>query len=263
MDPEHPYRNGMNRYFVKLSFDGTRYHGWQTQPNAVTVQETLNKAFSLLLRTPVKLTGCGRTDTGVHASEYYAHFDLAGALDKAQLGKLAFKLNRYLDDDIAIAAVFAVNPKMHSRFSATSRTYRYVITTVKDPFLVNRAYYFYGDFDVQAMNQAAEWLKEVEDFTSFSKVDSDTKTNICCVSSARWEWEGTRLVFTITADRFLRNMVRAIVGTLLELGTGKIGPDEFRQITAAKNRSDAGDSVPACGLYLTGVRYDCRNGWPE
>ena len=246
---------GTYRYFVRLSFDGTRYHGWQTQPNAVTVQEVLNNAFSLLLRVPVKLTGCGRTDTGVHASEYYAHFDTANPLDQESLDKLAFKLNSFLDDDIAIHSIFPVNLKIHSRFSAVSRTYRYVITTVKDPFLVNRAYYLYGNIDVNLMNEAASWLRNIDDFTSFSKVDSDTRTNICRVTHAEWTWEGDRLVFNITADRFLRNMVRAIVGTLLDLGTGRIDLNEFKKITAGKNRSDAGDSVPASGLFLTGVVY--------
>jgi tRNA pseudouridine38-40 synthase len=245
----------VNRYFIKLSFDGTHYHGWQTQPNAITVQEVLNKAFSMLLRTPVKLTGCGRTDTGVHASEYYAHFDSGVPIDRESLDNLAFKLNSYLDDDIAIHSIFPVNPKIHSRFSAESRTYRYVITTVKDPFLVNRAFYLYGNINLEKMNEAASWLKHVDDFTSFSKVDTDTKTNICRVTHAEWTREGECLVFTITADRFLRNMVRAIVGTLLDLGTGKTGLDEFRQITAGKNRSDAGDSVPACGLFLSNVQY--------
>jgi tRNA pseudouridine38-40 synthase len=255
LDPENTPGRNMSRYFVKLSFDGTRYHGWQTQPNATTVQEVLNKAFSMMLRTPMKLTGCGRTDTGVHASEYYAHFDSEKSLDSEHLERLAFKLNGYLDDDIAIHSIFPVNPKIHSRFSAVSRTYRYVITTVKDPFLVNRAYYLYGKIEVDRMNEAATWLKHVDDFTSFSKVDTDTKTNICRVTHAEWTWEGECLVFTITADRFLRNMVRAIVGTLIDLGTGKTDMNEFRQITAGKNRSDAGDSVPASGLFLTAVVY--------
>jgi tRNA pseudouridine38-40 synthase len=245
----------VHRYFVKLSYDGTAYHGWQTQRNAHTLQHALNGAFTLLLRTPVTLTGCGRTDTGVHALEYYAHFDIDRKLTKEECCKLAFKMNRYLDDDIAIHGIFPVKSGIHSRFSAVSRTYRYVITKKKDPFLVKRAYYLYGDIDTGAMNEAAAWLKTVSDFTSFSKVDTDTKTNICAVSHAAWTEEGDCLIFTITADRFLRNMVRAIVGTLINVGTGKITLKEFRKITTARNRSSAGDSAPACGLYLSEVRY--------
>jgi tRNA pseudouridine38-40 synthase len=243
------------RYFVKLSYDGTAYHGWQTQRNAHTVQHALNEAFTLLLRTPVTLTGCGRTDTGVHASEYYAHFDIEKVLTAEECDRLAFKMNRYLEEDVAIQKIFRVGCRIHSRFSPVSRTYRYVITRQKDPFLVKRAHYLYGNIDIAAMNEAAAWLKSVNDFTSYSKVDTDTKTNICAVSHAEWTEEGDLLVFTITADRFLRNMVRAIVGTLLDLGTGKITLREFKKITAGKDRSKAGDSVPACGLYLTEVRY--------
>ncbi len=245
----------MHRYFVQLSYDGTNYHGWQFQHNAHTIQHVLNEAFSLILRIPVKLTGCGRTDTGVHAMEYVAHFDTGKELTPDQCTKLAFKLNKFLKEDIAIRAIFPVKPGIHSRFSATSRTYRYVITKVKDPFLVNRAYYLYGRIDLKGMNEAAEWLMTVEDFTSFSKVDTDTKSNLCKVTHAGWVREGDCLVFTITANRFLRNMVRAIVGTMLQLGTGKISLEEFKQITASKNRSNAGDSVPACGLYLLHVDY--------
>ena len=245
----------MHRYFVQLSYDGTNYHGWQIQHNARTVQQTLTDAFSMMLKSPVRLTGCGRTDTGVHATMYYAHFDLDRALSADQCAKLTFKLNRYLDHDIAIHRIFPVGPDAHSRFSATRRTYKYVITKQKDPFLVNRAYYRYGLIDIGIMNRAADWLKSVDDFTSFSKVDSDTKTNLCRIVKAGWKEEGSTLVFTITADRFLRNMVRAIVGTLIDLGTGRITLAQFKKITLAKDRCQAGDSVPACGLYLTDVRY--------
>lgn len=245
----------MNRYFVRLSYDGTAYHGWQTQPNARSVQQVLSEAFSLILRKEIKVTGCGRTDTGVHALVFYAHFDLEETLDERYCSRLAFKLNRFLNDDIAIHRIFPVRPNLHSRFSARRRTYRYILTTQKDPFLVNRAYYRYGDLNLPLMNEAAGWLTTVKDFTSFSKVDSDTRTNLCHVTHAAWKEEEGSFIFTITADRFLRNMVRAIVGTLVDLGTGKITLQQFKTITGAKNRCDAGDSVPACGLYLAEVEY--------
>ncbi|MFH1161213.1 MAG: tRNA pseudouridine(38-40) synthase TruA [bacterium] len=245
----------MNRYFVKLAFDGTNYHGWQIQQNARTVQQALNDAFSLILREPVRLTGCGRTDTGVHASEFFAHVDLARSLSEEERTKLVFKLNGYLDEDLVIHSIFPVKPRLHARFSAKQRTYQYRITRTKNPFLTKYSYYLYGYLDVELMNKGAEFLLSVTDFTSFSKVNSDTKTNICKVFSARWEPCEHELVFTIRADRFLRNMVRAIVGTLLELGSGKITFDEFRQIVHSHNRSNAGDSVPAAGLFLVEVVY--------
>jgi len=245
----------VKRYFVDLSYDGTHYHGWQIQHNAHTVQQVLNDAFSLILRTPVKLTGCGRTDAGVHAGNYFAHFDLEKELSHEQCRKLAFKLNGYLDDDISIREIFPVKPGIHSRFSAKSRTYKYFITREKDPFLVNKAFYLYGKIDIALMNEAASWLKTIRDFTSFSKVGSDTKTNICLVHEAVWKEEGHCLVFTITADRFLRNMVRAVVGTLVDLGTGKTDMEGFKEITHSKNRCNAGDSVPACGLFLEKIEY--------
>jgi tRNA pseudouridine38-40 synthase len=244
-----------HRYFLSLAYDGSAYHGWQRQPNGITVQQRLEEAMTLIMRTPVSLTGCGRTDTGVHAAEYYAHFDFDAELLPPAREKLVFKLNSYLGGDIVLAAIVPVTLQAHARFSATSRTYHYCVARKKDPFRRNFTYYIYGELDVDLMNRAAERLMEYDDFTSFSKVDTDTKTNICRVSAAYWRLEGMELVFTITADRFLRNMVRAIVGTLLQIGTGKISPDELISIIEGKNRSDAGDSVPAKGLVLARVTY--------
>jgi len=243
------------RYFIKLAFDGTRYHGWQTQRNARTVQQVLTDACSMILREPVTLTGCGRTDAGVHAREFYAHFESEQLLDHNDCRKLVYQLNGFLGSDIAVYDVFPVKPRVHARFSATSRTYEYVISRYKDPFQVDFAYFYSGSLDVGLMNKGADFLLSVSDFTSFSKVNTDTKTNFCRVTNAKWEQHGMNLVFSIRADRFLRNMVRAIVGTLLGLGMGKISFDDFRQIVAGKNRSDAGESVPAVGLFLVTVEY--------
>ena len=243
------------RYFIGLSYDGTAFHGWQAQKNAISIQKVLGDALSMMLREDISLTGCGRTDTGVHAREYFAHMDLEQDLSKAQVGKLVFKLNSYLGKDIAIHEIFQVQPKAHARFSASLRTYRYYVSLAKDPFLFNKSYYHYGPIDIDMMNRGAELIMKYSDFTSFSKVDSDTKTKICKISEARWERSGSLLVFTISADRFLRNMVRAIVGTLIDLGTGKMSLRELKLVVEAKNRSDAGDSVPACGLFLERVLY--------
>ncbi len=243
------------RYFILLSYDGTRYHGWQAQKNAISIQKILADALSMMLREDISLTGCGRTDSGVHAREYYAHMDIEKDLGKIQAGKLVFKLNSYLGKDIAIQKIFPVKPDAHTRFSAILRTYKYFITLVKDPFLFNQSYYHFGPLDIDMMNRGAELIMKYSDFTSFSKVDSDTKTKICKLTEARWERSGDLVVFTISADRFLRNMVRAIVGTLLDLGTGKMSLRELKLVIEAKNRSDAGDSVPACGLFLYKVRY--------
>ncbi|MBN1199429.1 MAG: tRNA pseudouridine(38-40) synthase TruA [Bacteroidales bacterium] len=243
------------RYFIRLAFDGTRYHGWQIQKNALTVQQVLNDACSMILRESVNVTGCGRTDTGVHAREFFAHFEIPRQLDWQHCQKLICQLNGFLESDIVIFDIFPVKPGTHARFSAIARTYYYVITRRKDPFQVNYSYYLFGDLDVDLMNKGADFLLSTSDFTSFSKVNTDTKTNICSVTYSRWEQKGDQLVFTIRADRFLRNMVRAIVGTLLEMGKGKITFDDFRQIVAGKNRSCAGESVPAAGLFLAAVEY--------
>jgi len=243
------------RYFILLSYDGTNFHGWQAQKNAISIQKILADALSMMLRENISLTGCGRTDTGVHAREYFAHMNPEKDLSKVQAEKLIFKLNSYLDKDIAIQRIFPVRPDAHARFSATLRTYRYYITLVKDPFLFNKSYYHYGPIDMELMNRGAELIMKYSDFTSFSKVDSDTKTRICRITEARWERREDLLIFEISADRFLRNMVRAIVGTLLDLGTGKMNLKELKMVIEARNRSDAGDSVPACGLFLHHVNY--------
>ena len=246
---------GLNRYFIRLAFNGTAYHGWQIQKNANSVQQSLTKALSLLLHEPIELTGAGRTDAGVHAWDYYAHFDLENQLDESERKNLVFKLNGFLPGDIVIYDILPVKPGANARFSAKSRTYRYVISTCKNPFLSGYAYYLYGTLNVDLMNEGAGILLETKDFTSFSKVNTDTKTNICTVYYAKWDRERDELVFTVRADRFLRNMVRAIVGTLLELGRERITLDDFKQIIASKNRSDAGGSVPACGLFLANIEY--------
>jgi len=245
----------MARYFIKLSFDGTLYHGWQSQKNAISIQKVLSDALSMILREDVCLTGCGRTDSGVHAREYFAHLNLDKDLSKMQISKLVFKLNSYLRKDIAIQAIFPVRPDAHARFSATLRTYKYYLSLKKDPFLVNQSYYHYGPVDMDLMNKGAQLIMKYSDFTSFSKVDSDTKTKICKITESGWERCDELLVFTISANRFLRNMVRAIVGTLLDLGTGKMGMKDLKLVIEAKNRCDAGDSVPAAGLFLEKVEY--------
>jgi tRNA pseudouridine38-40 synthase len=241
------------RYFIELSFRGTHYHGWQIQPNANTVQQVLNEDLSLLLGEKVRVTGCGRTDTGVHARVFYAHFDSPkkGMDDQ----DLLFRINSKLPADIAIHRIRQVRADAHARFSALSRTYEYHIQRRKEVFHQDRSHYIYGELDFAAMQKASDMLKDYTDFTSFSKVDTDTKTNHCKIYLARWDVSEDTLVFTIVADRFLRNMVRAIVGTLLEVGFRRIDPDGFRHIIENRNRSDAGPSVPAKGLFLTDVQY--------
>jgi tRNA pseudouridine38-40 synthase len=203
-------------------------------------------------KTPI--TGCGRTDTGVHAREFYAHFDSEKMPFEPK--DFVYKLNRFLPADIAIFDLFEVNPDMHTRFSAVSRTYKYYINTRKDPFNTKYSYYFNGDLDVATMNRAAKYIVEYDDFTSFSKLHTQTATNICKISEATWEvFDDGRLVFTITADRFLRNMVRAVVGTLIEVGKKRITPEDVKSIIEAKDRSKAGFSVPANGLFLEKIKY--------
>jgi tRNA pseudouridine38-40 synthase len=244
-----------HRYFIKLAFDGSVFHGWQSQHNAQSVQSVLNEALTVILKEPVTLTGAGRTDAGVHASEFYAHFSVQACYPVHEIRDLVYHLNGYLPDDIAIMDILPVRKDAHARFSATSRTYQYHITRRKDPFQKLFSYYYPGPLDVELMNKGALILKQNLDFTSFAKLPSETKTNICHVESAGWETKGHSLVFTITADRFLRNMVRAIVGTLIELGRGKITLEDLHRIIEEKNRSSAGYSVPASGLFLTEVKY--------
>lgn len=243
------------RYFIHLAYDGTNFHGWQLQLHVRTVQGAINEAVSKVLRREINLVGCGRTDTGVHASDFYAHFDHDALLEPEALDHLAFKLNKMLGREIAIYAIFRVDEKAHTRFSAISRTYHYRITRKKNPFEANYSYYLYGPLDVGKMNEACEILKEYEDFECFSKVNTQVNTFICDIQQAEWREEGNMLIFEIRADRFLRNMVRAIVGTMLDIGTGKYGIEELHGIIRSKNRSEAGFSVPAKGLFLASVEY--------
>ncbi len=241
------------RYFITLSFDGTAYHGWQIQPNAPTVQETLQQALGTLLRQPVEVVGAGRTDTGVHARMMVAHFDWPESLDGVQL---TYKLNKLLPRDIAVQHVSSVADDMHARFSAVSRTYHYYLHLGKDPFLCGRSWQMYGSLDFCLMNQAATLLLGFHDFTSFSKLHTDTKTNDCTVTEAHWdELAPGQWCFTITANRFLRNMVRAVVGTLVEVGRHRMTLEQFQDVIDQKDRCLAGESVPAHGLYLVEVKY--------
>lgn len=242
----------MQRYFIYLAYDGANYHGWQIQPNGISVQECLMKALATFLRREIDVVGAGRTDAGVHASLMVAHFDYEGELDTATVTD---KLNRLLPPDISVFEVRKVRPDAHARFDATARTYKYYVTTSKYPF--NRQYRcrVFSALDYAKMNEAARTLYEYTDFTSFSKLHTDVKTNNCRIYKAGWEREGDVWVFTIQADRFLRNMVRAIVGTLLEVGRGKLTVDGFRQVIEAKDRGRAGTSAPGYALYLVDVTY--------
>jgi tRNA pseudouridine38-40 synthase len=245
----------MPRYFIQLSYNGTAYHGWQVQENTtLTVQETLNTMLSMLLNEPVSVTGCGRTDAGVHAADFYAHFDANADLPAAG-GKWIYRFNQALPPDIAVSGIYKVRDDANSRFDAISRTYEYRISRKKDPFGINASWFLHGGLDVAAMNKAAALLFDHTDFTSFAKSNTQSFTNNCKIYKAEWKEEGGLLVFTISADRFLRNMVRAIVGTLTEAGKGKMSTEEFVKVIESKNRSNAGFSVPACGLYLTKVEY--------
>ena len=238
-----------------IEYDGTAYHGYQIQENAHTVQAELEKALRVLVKDDFVLYCAGRTDTGVHARMMVAHFDVPGAEDLSD--NLAYKLNKLLPRDIAVQSVRPVADVMHARFSAVSRTYHYLLHLHKDPFLRNRSWQMYGPLDFEAMNRAASLLMEYRDFTSFSKLHTDTKTNDCLISEARWdEVAPGQWRFTITANRFLRNMVRAIVGTLVEVGRGRMTLEAFRRVIEQRDRCQAGESVPAHGLYLVDVRYE-------
>lgn len=241
------------RYFITFSYDGTAYHGWQIQPHSVTVQEELQKALSTLMRKPMEVVGAGRTDTGVHARKMIAHFDYDEVLDCPQL---VYKLNKLLPRDIAVQHVEPVADDMHARFSAKSRTYHYYVHLDKNPFLRSYSWQVYGNPDFELMNRAARVLMEYKDFTSFSKVNTDTKTNDCTITEARWDRVGEdQWRFTVTANRFLRNMVRAIVGTLMEVGRGRMTIEQLRSVIEAKDRCRAGDSVPGNALFLVEVLY--------
>jgi tRNA pseudouridine38-40 synthase len=241
------------RYFIELQYDGAAYCGWQRQPDAMTVQGVIEAKLSMLLRVPTEIVGAGRTDTGVNASFYVAHFDSDVALDCAQL---AYKMNKVLPDDIAILRIYEVEAEKHARFDAKLREYTYFLTTRKAPFRRYSAWHFAVDLDVERMNIAAKKLLEYEDFTSFAKLNSNNKTNICHISHAEWvtEADGT-LRFTIRADRFLRNMVRAIVGTLVDVGRGRYSVEEFEDIIRSRDLSRCSAGAPACGLFLSRVDY--------
>jgi tRNA pseudouridine38-40 synthase len=245
----------VNRYFIKLAYKGTAYHGWQWQENAISVQQLLEEALSTILNHKVAVTGAGRTDTGVHAREFYAHFDHDQDFILSELEEKVYKLNSFLPKDISVFEIFRVKENAHARFDALSRAYEYVITSRKDPFNTDFAWYYYGDLDVDRMNKGAKILLEYTDFTSFSKLHTEVKTNNCKLMEAGWEAREHLLIFNITADRFLRNMVRSIVGTLIELGRGRISLMEVRNIIEARDRSKAGMSVPAHGLYLVNIEY--------
>ena len=241
------------RYFITLSYDGTAYHGWQIQPNGLSVQQCLEQALTTLLREDTAVVGAGRTDAGVHALKMIAHFDTEQQVDCA---RLADKLNRLLPPDIAVQRVQPVAADAHARFSATSRTYHYYVSTAKDPFNRHRAMRLFHAPDFERMNEAAQKLFEYIDFTSFSKLHTDVATNNCRIMQARWEQVGEHeWRFVIQADRFLRNMVRAVVGTLLEVGRGKMTVDEFCRVIEKKDRCSAGTSVPGHALFLVDVAY--------
>lgn len=240
------------RYFLELSYNGKAYHGWQNQPDAVSVQEVVEKALSTLLRKDISIVGAGRTDAGVHAKQMFAHFDFDGKVDTDDL---KFKLNSFLPKDIAVFEIFEVKQDAHARFDAVNRTYLYRIGLKKDAFNYENAYYFKTNLDIDKMNKACEILFMYNDFECFSKTNTDVKTFNCKIMRAEWKQMENELHFTIKADRFLRNMVRAIVGTMINIGVGKIELDELHEIIKSKNRSEAGYSVPAHGLYLTNINY--------
>ncbi len=242
------------RYFLKLAYNGANYNGWQIQNNAPSVQQTINEALSTILQRHINVVGCGRTDAGVHAKEFYAHFDIDKDISRER-GEIVRRLNHFLPKDIGIFNLIPVTKDAHARFDAVSRSYRYIITTKKDPFMNDFSYFVHHNLSLKRMNEAANILFNHTDFTSFSKLHTQVKTNNCKILNAGWKEKGNLLVFEITADRFLRNMVRAIVGTLLDVGRGKISAEDFNAIIESKNRSNAGFSVPAKGLFLMKVQY--------
>ena len=241
------------RYFIEFSYNGQKYFGYQIQPNQISVQQELETALSTILREDIKTTGAGRTDTGVHAKKMYAHFDTDHKISE----KLPHQLNSFLPPDISVKRIFRVKDDFHARFDANFRTYEYYISLEKNPFTQNSAWqHWKRPLDIDKMNEACKILFEYEDFESFAKIGGDNKTNLCKIYKAEWEQDASELKFTISANRFLRNMVRAIVGTMVEIGTGKIQPEGLRNIIEAKNRNSAGTSAPAHGLSLVDVGYD-------
>ena len=248
----------LNRYFAEISFSGKGFFGWQTQPEHRNIQDTITRALRTVLQLPgLTITGCGRTDTGVHASQYFFHFDTPEM--QFDPDKIVFKLNRMLPAGIAIHRIFRVRGDLHARFDALSRTYHYHIHHRKNPFLHDFSWEYNRPLNIQLMNEAATWLFQYDDFAAFSKSGGDNKTTKCRILRADWQMNSERLFFTISANRFLRNMVRAIVGTMIDVGSGKISSFEFREIIESKSRSKAGISVPAKGLFLTEVKYPNPN----
>lgn len=244
----------MPRFFFHIAYNGTAFHGWQVQPDAPSIQEEITNALTKLnSNVPIEIVGCGRTDAGVHAANYYFHADI----ERLNLENLKYKLNKMLPDSIAVFDVFPVLPSLHARFDAKWRTYRYFIHQQKDPFKENQSWYFSSSLDIDSMNFAASLLVGDKDFTSFARLHTDVKTNRCVVRSAQWTlMENNKLVFEITANRFLRNMVRAIVGTLIDVGQKKLAPHAMTEILQAKDRQEASISAPACGLFLWNIEYE-------
>ena len=240
------------RYFIELSYNGSAYHGWQNQPKAISVQEVIENAMSLLLKEKISITGAGRTDTGVHAKQMFAHFETDVVFDEVDL---VFKLNSFLPKDIAIQSIFKVKPDAHARFHALSRTYLYRISLQKNAFNFDNAYYIKHDLDLEKIKAASHILLKYKDFQCFSKVNTDVKTYYCDIMQLDWLFKHDELHFIIKADRFLRNMVRAIVGTMVQIGLGKLEVEDLHTIIKSKNRSEAGFSVPAHALYLTQIEY--------
>ena len=254
----------MPRYFIHMAYDGSGYHGWQVQPNGKTVQEVMEHALSTLLNQEIRVTGAGRTDTGVHASFFIAHFETQPqgkpgrepGFPDPEDKQFIFKLNRFLPGDVVVYMIREVPPDLHARFSATYRTYHYHISTVKPLFTRNYTHYLHGPLDLEEINRCCEIIIQTTDFTSFSKIHTDVKTNNCHVMKADWRAEENGYLFEIRADRFLRNMVRSLVGTLLDVGQGKLDHNDFRAIAEAKDRAKAGQSAPAHGLFLVDIGYE-------
>lgn len=243
------------RYFLRMSFDGTAYNGWQIQNNAGSVQKETEHALSVLLQQDIAVMGAGRTDTGVHARIFYAHFDCTNTPESLRKMNLLYKLNRILPADIAIQELLPVKADAHARFDALHRTYTYIICNSKDPFYTGRAWMMERPLQIESMQNAANILTTYSDFSSFARSNTQTKTNLCDIMFARWEQQDHLLFFEIRANRFLRNMVRAIVGTLVDVGLQKLDEAGFRAIIESRDRSRAGYSAPGCGLYLSGIDY--------
>ena len=246
------------RYAIELAYLGKNFHGWQIQPNATTVQQYIQDSLSTILREEVIITGAGRTDTGVHASYFVAHFDTEALFDP---DAFALKLNRFLSNDISIFSLREISPEFHARFEAISRTYKYIFRLKKSPFLTDLCFLNQVSLDIDSMNSCSKILKEYDYFTSFAKHHSDNKSDICQIMEADWELHDDYLIFTIKADRFLRNMVRAITGTIFDVGKGKIGSEEFRAIIEGRDNQLASVSTPAKGLYLWDIEYPEEYGF--